>query len=72
MKKQELINQIQEILPIMDKLEKYMQTMTSYQNRISHLNSVTSGTKPFFFMTDAAIGILFGGIIWMSVKDFWE
>lgn len=70
MEKQELINQIRGILPIMDKLEKYMQTMTSYQNRISHLNNVTNGTKPFFFMTDAAIGIIFGGVIWMSIKDF--
>lgn len=72
MEKQELINQIREILPVMDKLEKYMSNMSSYQDRISHLENVTNGKKPFVFMTDAAIGIVFGGFIWMSVKDSLE
>lgn len=72
MEKRELINQIRGILPVMDKLEKYMQTMTSYQNRISYLNNVTNGKKPFFFMTDAAIGIIFGGAIGLSVQGFFE
>ena len=70
MGKQELINQIREILPVMDKMETHMTNVAGIEQRIDYLNNVVNEMKPFHFMTDGVWGVFVGAVFATFLHDF--